>query len=155
MIGWQNFIEGFWSKQFVQCQDMYHTRIKSRKSAILLMVKVQRKIWHIAWTLWTSRNSHLHVTRQSIHPQQEVHLIDEIKYELDKGIEDLPQVYQTRFRHTIEEIDRKSLQYKVNWLFGIWTARESRNPIYLSLPSLPAPNTTLRLKYVQWKESIL
>ena len=47
-IGWNHFIEGFWSKHFELCQQSHFESIKTTKSTILLLSKTQRRIWHIA-----------------------------------------------------------------------------------------------------------
>ena len=51
-IGWQQFLEGFWSLYWRECQINHLQEIKSQKSAVLLMAKTQRKIWMIAWEMW-------------------------------------------------------------------------------------------------------
>ena len=154
-IGWRNFIEGFWSKKFLQCQEEYFTQIGVPKSATLLLSKTQRRIWLIAWRLWTDRNTHLHDSRHSIHPQQEDHLHDEIAFEYYKGTDELPPEYQPMFKTPLQAILKRSIHNKVSWIFGVWAAREAAQPAYLSFPSIPNPNTTLRFKYIQSKEKIL
>ena len=155
LIGWKSFLEGFWAKNFRLGQENYLAVNGIQKSALLLLSKVQRRIWHIAWLIWTDRNTYLHEARNSIHPQEETQLNDEIAYEHRKGLASLPTVYQPVFNTTLQQILTRSIQHKVAWLFGVWVAREAVYPAYLSLPSIEFPNSTLRFKYVQWKEKIL
>ena len=114
-----------------------------------------RKKWRIAWLLWMHRNTHLHQLRHSVHPQQEEHLNDEIIHEHTLGLNGLSPEYQSMFNTPINSILKRSIHHKINWIFSIWTAREATNPAYLTVTSIPHPNTTLRFKYVQWKERIL
>ena len=101
------------------------------------------------------RNSQLHEVRHSVHPQEEAQLHDEIKFEHDKGIDLLSADYHPVFNTPLHIILKRSLQHKVSWLFSVWVARESAYPAYLSLPSIDNPNSTLRFKFIQWKEKIL
>ena len=155
MIGWRNFIDGFWSNKFQQCQEIYHNETNCKKSAQLLLMQTQRKIWMIAWRLWTERNTHLHETRKSIHPQDEEHLNDEIAYEHNKGRDSLARGYQSMFNNPLETILSRTLTQKISWLFNIWAAREADYPAYLSLPPIDHPSTSLRQRYIQWKQKIL
>ena len=155
LIGWHQFIEGFWSKRFLHCQERYQNSIKCKKSATLTLMKVQRRIWMIAWTIWTNRNTYLHKNRQSIHPQEEAQLNEEITYEHTKGQAGLTTSHKAFFNQPIETILAKTLPNKINWLYGIWAAREMKNPAYLSERSINNPNPTLRFRYVKWKEKIL
>ena len=155
LIGWKNFVEGFWSKKFTEVQTTYFVSHGIPNSAILLLSKVQRRIWHIAWSIWTQRNTYLHEARNSVHPQEEVQLNNEIVYEYRKGLEHLPPEYQPVFNHPLQQILTRNIQHRVSWLFGIWVARETIYPAYLSLPSINNPNNTLRFKFIQWKEKII
>ena len=51
-IGWNHFIEGFWFKNFILCQQIHFNTLNITKSTILLLSKTQRRIWQIAWQLW-------------------------------------------------------------------------------------------------------
>ena len=80
-IGWFNFIQGFWSKQWRECQKQYLTLQQSAKSPMLILSKTQRKIWMIAWNMWLHRNSILHEENHSIHPNEVKSLDEVIVYE--------------------------------------------------------------------------
>ena len=156
LIGrWKNFMEGFWSNKFVICQTHYFHSINSQKSPTLLMSKLQRKFLMISWHLWTQRNTYLHEIRHSIHPQEEEQLDNEITYEYKKGIDGLSSEYRTVFNTSLNLIINRTIHNKVSWLFGIWAARENVFAPYLTLPSIPAPNTTLRHRYIHWKSKTL
>ena len=64
-LGWKQFIEGFWSKHWNECQAEYFKAINRPNSSTLLLSKVQRRIWQIAWEMWFHRNQHLHSNSSS------------------------------------------------------------------------------------------
>ena len=64
------FIEGFWSTKFNQCQTHHLKNINTTQSSQLLLSKVQRRIWKVAWSLWAHRNNFLHDRNKSFHPQE-------------------------------------------------------------------------------------
>ena len=141
LIGWKNFVEGFWSKKFTDVQTTYFVNHGIPNSAILLLSKVQRRIWHIAWSIWTQRNTYLHEARNSVHPQEEVQLNNEIVYEYRKGLEHLPPEYQPVFNHPLQQILTRNIQHRVSWLLGSgWQERQSILPIFPCL-QLITPTT--------------
>ena len=48
-IGWTQFIEGFWSSSFLLSIKQHFENNNIPNSSILLLSKVQRRIWKIAW----------------------------------------------------------------------------------------------------------
>ena len=138
LIGWKNFVEDVWFKNFLIIQDSYFSKQSIQKSASLLLSKVQRRIWHIAWAVWTEKNTFLHQAWHSIHPQDEAHLNKEIACEHRKGLEHLPREYQSVFNIPLQKIVTH----------GVWIARETIYPAYLPLPSIDSPNTALQFKFI-------
>ena len=153
-MGWQNFIEGFWSTTWLKIQQNHFRHKESPRSAILLLSKAQRRIWQIAWNMWLSRNSHLHNQKMSIHPQEELYLNQEITYEWNLGIRTLPEHHQHYFKGQLKCLIKQKQTTKINWLFGIWAARETINAAHLLLNPHEHSNVALREKYLKWKQKV-
>ena len=153
-LGWQNFIEGFWSKTWLQLQEAHFKAIDSPRSAILLLSKVQRRIWQIPWHMWLERNSHLHNKKHSVHPQEEKNLNHEITYEWTTGHHTLEEHHRHYFQGQLTELLKKTATRKINWLFGVWAARETKNTGYLVINSHANANAALREKYIKWKQKV-
>ena len=106
-IGWKQFIEGFWSQYWRECQTLHLNNIQSPKSSILLLSKVQRCKWKIAWDMWEHRNNHLHSGKSSIPEVERQAINDEVTNEWNIGISALPAHHQHLFRGTLQEKLRK------------------------------------------------
>ena len=112
---------------------------------------MQRRIWLIAWKLWEHRNKYLHETRKSIHPQDVRNIHQEIEYEYSKGLDTLPNMYQTLFQEPLSQLLERTPSQKLTWIYTIWSARETLNPAYF-IEQLPASaQSAIRFKYVHWK----
>jgi Reverse transcriptase (RNA-dependent DNA polymerase) len=55
-IGWHFFIEGFIGIHWGAQQELYYKSIGSRKSGLRWTVALLKKLWNIAWDLWSHRN---------------------------------------------------------------------------------------------------
>ena len=53
-----------WLRDWSELQQQYYYAQSSRRSGKLWMSKVIRKLWKIAWQLWTHRNQALHDTEE-------------------------------------------------------------------------------------------
>ena len=123
-IGWTSFIEGFWSKHWRRYQQQHLAQIRSKRSALLWISKLQRKIWHIAWELWTHRNNRLHSQGATIHQYDTMLINQEIEKEwMHQG--NLPQKYNNLFRGTLQEKLQSDIHQKRRWLANIWIAQEA------------------------------
>ena len=75
-IGWQSFLEGYWSIKWREYQTHHLVSIQSQRSSVLWISQLQRRIWKVAWTLWEHRNTILHSEGKTIH-QYEADLINQ------------------------------------------------------------------------------
>ena len=126
-IGWQSFIEGFWSVKWEEHQQLYLTSIKSQRSSRLWISKAQRRIWLIAWKLWEQRNNVLH-SNGSIH-QYEIELLQqEIQKEWDNQ-HSLTHQYRNLFRGTLQQKLETSIQQQKRWIVNVWAAQEKLGTI--------------------------
>ena len=149
-IGWQQFIEGFWSTGWRQCQEQHFKEINSAKSAILWLSKTQRKIWQIAWEMWQHRNEVLHKNNQSIHPTVREALTAEITQQWEEGLSTLPERYSNLFQGSLETKLRLDAFHQRAWLHSVWSARHRINSIYFEANPIVC-DQTLRMKFMHWK----
>lgn len=124
-IGWTSFIEGYWAKEWRLCQDQYLKQIKSQRSSILWMSRVQRRIWIIAWNLWEHRNRHLHNDGKTIHSVELTSLDAEIRTEWDMGLGQLPPKYSYLFNGSIQQRIEDTVKHKLMWINSLWAARDN------------------------------
>ena len=87
---------------------------------------MQRKIWHIAWTLWTHRNNVLHSDGKTIHQYETTLLDQEISKEWRRQ-HSLPNQYAHMFNGTLQQRLLSTIQQKQRWLATIWAAQEHRS----------------------------
>ena len=149
-IGWQQFLEGFWSVHWQECQTAHLQEIKSQKSAALWMSKTQRKIWMIAWELWQDRNNCLHNKNKSTHPTVQNAMKSEITAQWAEGLSTLPARYSHLFQGTLEAKLKTDSYHQRIWLHTVWAARHRINSTYFETnPSMC--DQTLRQSFNHWK----
>ena len=153
-IGWNHFIEGFWSKHFELCQQSHFESIKTTKSTVLLLSKTQRRIWRIAWQLWNHRNNILHDSNHSFHPQELEQINQEIHHEWTINLSTLPSSYNYLFKDTLQIILNKTHTNKLNWLITVWTIRELYDNGYLLDNNTEYTDTLTRYRYLKWKQKL-
>ena len=123
------------------------------KSPQLLLSKVQRRVWHIAWKIWEHRNKFLHETNHSYHPTEIIAINAEIEQEWNRNLEDIPREHSALFSGMLQAIIRKTHTAKLRWLTTIWSLREVTNPHYLTTNSQITDPMT-RHRYQRWKENL-
>jgi hypothetical protein len=126
-IGWKSFIEGFWSLEWRECQRQYLLSRNSQRSSSLWISRVQRRIWEIAWRMWLHRNEILHNNGQTIHAHETRALDDEIRLEMELGLDDLDNRYRHLFQTTVQEQLNKSMIHKRMWIMSVWAARDNND----------------------------
>ena len=122
-IGWQSFIEGFWTDKWRIYQQHHFDEIHSTRSSLLWISKLQRRIWQIAWSMWEQRNDMLHNQGSTIH-QYDTELLDqEIRKEW--ASQNVPARYNYLFRGSLEDKLHSSTAQKQSWITNLWTAQEA------------------------------
>ena len=149
-IGWKQFIEGFWDSNWRECQQQHFDNIQSPSSSLLLLSKVQRRIWKIAWLMWEHRNHHLHETSHSIPAIEQTAIDEEIRNEWNIGISALTERHRHLFNGSLEEKSQKKYHTKRIWLSTVWSARETVDRNHLANNQVHT-DTTTRLRFEQWK----
>lgn len=89
LIGWQAAFEGCWATEWSFVQEKYFEWQEKRNSGRRWLIAIIRKLWEIAWDLWSQRNQFLHeVETASLHS----HLIQQIRDEYARGFRGLTNV---------------------------------------------------------------
>ena len=150
-IGWQNFLEGFLTQNWRKVQTMYLKQIKSHKSSLLWMSRLQQKMWGILKAMWKDRNDTLHRDGNAVH-RHEIRAIDaEILSEWQTGIDILPrQRYEHLFRGERQHRLNDNIHQKMMWLCSIWSARERYGSTRTRDRDIIASDF-----YKRWKEKLL
>ena len=149
-IGWKQFMEGFWSIKWKECQQQHFNNINSPTSSLLLLSKVQRRVWRIAWLMWEHRNHHLHDKISSCPVVEQTAINDEVKNEWNLGLSTLLDRYRYLFNGTLDVKLQKSYHSKRLWLASVWTAQETVDINHLVNNQLQT-DTTIRLRFEKWK----
>lgn len=124
-IGWQNFIEGFWSKKWRTYLEDYFLLKRIQKSALVWMVNLQHQLWNIMRIMWDHRNATLHNDGTTLHQYEMNAINEEIIAEFDKGLANLPHTrYSYLFQGTVQDRLHENLHQKRMWLGSVWTARD-------------------------------
>ena len=146
-IGWQSFLEGYWSTQWRVKQQEHLETINSRKSATLWISRAQRKIWEIAWQMWMHRNEILHNNGTTIHSHEMTALNGEIIKEMMTGQDSLSNRFANLFKSNIQKRLAESFHLKRLWLTSVWTARDNQNT-----RASESRNTDASMFYNRWKK---
>jgi hypothetical protein len=123
-IGWRPFIDGFHSLAWRECQSSYFRTIRSQRSSLVWKSLVTRRIWKIAWEMWTHRNSILHTSGQSTHRSESPYLDQEIRNEYLRGHAGLTARHRHLFTRNLQQILRASYTNKRAWLASVYAARD-------------------------------
>ena len=115
-----------------------------------MLSKAQRRIWQIAWDLWTQRNQHLHGEHHSIPDVEKQAINDEVTHEWNLDNSTLQARHQHLFWGTLDHRLQKSYHSKRVWLASVWSARETIDINHLANNPVQT-NSTIRLRYDQWK----
>jgi hypothetical protein len=129
-IGWKSFIEGFWALEWRQCQHNYFQCIRSCRSSLLWITKVQRKIWEIAWSMWQHRNAALHNEGNTIHKYEMMALDTEIREEMNLGLDGLDRKYLHLFKGSLQSKLDYTMTSKRMWIMSVWAARDNTEAEY-------------------------
>lgn len=140
-IGWKQFIEGFWTSKWRECQQQHFDNINSPASSLLLLSKVQRRIWKIAWLMWEHRNHQLHEEMSSCPAVEQTAINDEVQNEWNLGLSMLPDRYRYLFSGTLDTKLQKSYHNKRIWLASVWLARETVDINHLAANQLQTDST--------------
>ena len=147
LIGWNNMINGFFSKQWRLIQTTHLREIGSRKSPILWISRFQKRIWLILWSMWQHRNDYLHNDGTTIHFQETVAINNEIRAEYEIRGGDLPVSYLYLFQHLLGTFLQNSIFSRREWLASVWATRDHHTPEHGRIR-----NAVADAFYIRWKK---
>jgi hypothetical protein len=131
-IGWRNLLEGFPAKAWAECQDDYWQRIRSKRSARRWVTALVIKLANTAWRMWDHRNAVNHEQETNTFSRE---INSEIQAEYALGFANLGQAARSLARQAMDQLLRKGIGYRQQWLRSIKAARahqqvlaESRQP---------------------------
>ena len=124
-LGWHALVGGFFHSQWAEEQQAYYLSRGTRQSGYVWLAHTIREIWHIAWSIWQSRNTVLH--------KPDVHRMYEDMKDVDREIRQefrrrppssCPPLYRHFFYHRdLKEILARSNYHRRKWLLDVQNAR--------------------------------
>jgi ribonuclease HI len=135
-IGWQQFLEGFTHKNWVEIQTTYYRSIKCMRSSKKWISQLLLKLWGVAWDLWEHRNQVLHQHNSSSSPAEVQALNTRISTLYTSLVgQHLPQD-QYLFHDPLDRILKKTNSGKKEWIHQATAAmRMKRQQVYASRAS--------------------
>jgi hypothetical protein len=118
-LGWRNFFEGMIATNWQVAQQVYLSRIGSRKSSKRWATSIIRKLWQIAWDMWEHRNGFLHARNTGLHSQN---INQSIIAEFQKGWSMLDRETRALFRPGLESITVKPIEVREQWIKRVQAA---------------------------------
>ena len=130
LISWDNFVTGLWSKRWSEIQNTYYKKKRKRNSGHRWAVKVSTYIWDILKKQWDHRNSIMYrpEIREKLEGRDE--LLSACQLELDMGLLDMEEVYETYFDTDIDTLEESKIYDIKLWFATIRRAREDNGYIY-------------------------
>lgn len=128
-IGWDCFIEGIIGMHWGKQQQIYFQSINSRRSGLRWTIALIKKLWNIAWDLWSHRNGIEHARDLTIEIQQ---LDEDIEFCIDFHVLSTNEELENMFHpDEIEKVRVSSRTYKKAWINNVraMTERQDRRQI--------------------------
>lgn len=147
-IGWRSLIEGFWATEWRQKQSLHLSSMNSKKSGLLWISRVQRRIWEIAWKMWEHRNNILHNKGTTIHRHEQKALDTEIREEMRIGLNGLHPNYRNLFQGTLQSKLDFPMPQKRMWIMSVWAARDNNEENYIGRQR----NEDIQMIYGRWRK---
>jgi hypothetical protein len=123
------------------------TTCSEKKSSLLWISRVQRRIWLIAWNMWMHRNTLLHNNGKTIDSFEMPALDEEIQQEWDTGLDQLAVQHGYLFQGQVQHCLDDMVHHKLMWISSVWSARD--NDIHIV--SLCTQNEVIVNLYNRWQ----
>ena len=129
-LGWKLFLEGIVVKGIGQYQEEHLERHQPKYKTMAWQKKVILASWNLLMEIWTFRNETLHEPKTLEVLQGKEKLEETIIKEWEKGLGSLPTLeFSHLFRIKKEELTKKSIEGKKDWLATIKLGRKLHNDI--------------------------
>jgi hypothetical protein len=120
-IGWQNLLEGFPAKRWAHHQEVYLKQIESKRSSRRWTAALVKKLAEVTWQMWDHRNS---VNNEVATATMSIEINKKIREEYNQGFGNLSSAAINLARQTEEQLLKKGLNYRQQWLRSITASRE-------------------------------
>jgi hypothetical protein len=118
--GWDGILEGFLSIHWALRQDSYYNTLGSKKTGLQWAILTVRRLWKIAWTMWTNRNKFEHEKDEE---RQIIQIEEKLQAELEEGTQNIPNL-ERWFRETEVERAKGSWRYAKAWMRQVQAIRK-------------------------------
>lgn len=118
-FGWEFFIYGFWSIEWMGIQQLYLTSLQSKVTPRRWAAAIIRKLWAIAWDMWDHRNRMLHDKDQGLLVQTLHHDMTSLYH---TGYRNLRSDIIPLFRRPLKELLALPLAAKQLWVGRVKSA---------------------------------
>ena len=120
-IGWEGFLEGIIGKHWSEEQQFYRTTNNLATSGTKWARLIIRKLWKIAWDLWSNRNNEAHKNDdQNLMTQ----LLQQVQHEFDLGIQGHQELQPYFTVQAKDSVLKGNTQYIQGWLRNISARRQ-------------------------------
>jgi hypothetical protein len=120
-IGWRNLLEGFPAKRWSDHQELYLKQIGSKRSSRRWKAALVRKLAEVTWQMWDHRNS---VNNEAETATMSIETNRRIRDEYNQGFGNLSSAAINLARQSEEQLTKKGLNYRQQWLRSITAHRE-------------------------------
>ena len=128
-LGWYYFMCGLQTKEMVDLQQAYFTKMKSQKLGTRWAATVTKKMWKILLQLWQHRCAMLHNTNtvHQLSGLEQLNTAITAEYVIGKG--DLPGPYSSFFHTPLPFLLKKDVNSLKRWFLIIRAAREANTMV--------------------------
>ena len=128
-LGWYYFMCGLQTKEMVDLQQAYFTKMKSQKLGSRWAATVTKKMWKILLQLWQHRCAMLHNTNavHQLSGLEQLNTAITAEYAIGKG--DLPGPYSSFFHTPLPFLLKKDVNSLKRWFLIIRAAREANTMV--------------------------
>ena len=128
-LGWYYFMCGLQTKEMVDLQQAYFTKMKSQKLGTRWAATVTKKMWKILLQLWQHRCAMLHNTNavHQLSGLEQLNTAITAEYAIGKG--DLPGPYSSFFHTPLPFLLKKDVNSLKRWFLIIRAAREANTMV--------------------------
>ena len=144
-IGWQGFLEGLVTSQWLDYQQQYLEHKGSRMKATTWIQHLLRYNWKLLRDIWKHRNEQLHQTQMILDNEGHKELLTAVEKEWKIGLGRLPiRDFAHLFQIKKDKFYSRTVEYIKNWFVTVRLGRElhDNNHLIIDEFSIPGPLQT-------------
>jgi hypothetical protein len=127
ILGWECFLQGFWSVQWEEVQLAYLQSIQSKVTILRWTKSILRLLWNVSWDLWSHRNTYLHDVEVGELANK---LNEQIREQYSLGDAELLPKHRDLLRTSMDTLLRSSIPNRQMWIKRIKAARRRGQQSY-------------------------